>query len=228
MIHMRILVAEDKPRMARLLRRALTGEGYSVSVACDGDQALALALADGHDVIVLDVMLPGRDGFEVIRELRAARRSTPTIMLTARDAMADVVRGLDLGADDYLTKPFALDVLLARIRALYRRNPVTYPPELQFEDLRLSSSTHELQRGGRAVSLTRTEYALLETLMRRAGSVVPKEVLLEAAWDSDDYVTDNTLYVFLSALRSHIAAPGEKQLLHTVRGIGYTLRADAT
>ncbi|HTP89183.1 MAG TPA: response regulator transcription factor [Bryobacteraceae bacterium] len=223
---MRVLVAEDKPRMARFLRRALTSEGNLVTVASDGDEALALALADSVDVLVLDVMLPRRDGFEVIRELRAAGLSTPTIMLTARDAICDIVRGLDLGADDYLTKPFALEVLLARVRALHRRNPVTYPPDLKFEDLRLRTNSLELIRGERMVGLTRTEYALLETLMRRAGSVVPKQTLVEAAWDSDSEVADNTLHVFISALRSHIAMPGEKQLLHTVRGIGYTLRAD--
>ena len=223
---MRVLVAEDKPRMARFLQRALTSEGHSVTLAFDGEEALALGLTERLDVIVLDVMLPRRDGFEVIRRLRAAHCHTPTLMLTARDAMEDVVQGLDLGADDYMTKPFSLDVLLARIRALHRRNPVAYPPELEFEDLRLKASTHELQRGDRVVSLTRTEYALLETLMRRAGSVVPKEVLASAAWDGEAGVTDNTLYVFIRALRSHIAAAGERQLLHTVRGIGYTLRAD--
>ncbi len=212
--------------MARILERALDSEGYSVTLASDGDQALALGLADGLDVIVLDVMLSRRDGFEVIRHLRAANRNTPTIMVSASDSMADVVRGLDLGADDYLTKPFELDVLLARIRALHRRNPVTYPPDLQFEDLRLNARTHELQRGPRVAALTRTEYALLETLMRRAGSIVPKNVLVEAGWGIDSDVSDNTLYVFIRALRGRIAADGERQLLHTVRGIGYSLRTD--
>ncbi len=223
---MRVLVAEDKPRMARLLQRTLESEGYSVDLAFDGDQALALSLTGGLDVIVLDVMLPRRDGFEVIRQLRAAKRNTPTIMVTARDAMSDVVRGLDLGADDYLTKPFSLEVFLARIRALHRRNPVSYAPDLQFEDLRLKPRSHELQRGDRAVALTRTEYTLLETLMRRAGSIVPKEVLLETAWHSDAEASDSTLYVFMRALRSRIAELSERQFLHTVRGVGYTLRAD--
>jgi len=223
---MRVLVAEDKPRTARVLVRAIERDGHSVALACNGDQALAMGLCEGLDVIVLGVMLPGRNGFEVIRHLRAANRNTPTILVSAGDSMADVVRGLDLGADDYLAEPFAPEVLLARMRALHRRNPVTYPPDLEFEDLRLKARTHELQRGPRAVALTRTEYALLETLMRRAGSIVPKNVLAEAGWGGDGGVNDATLYVFIRALRARIAVGEERQLLHTVRGIGYTLRAE--
>ena len=212
--------------MARALVRAIERDGHSVALASDGEQALAMGLCDGLDVIVLGVMLPRRDGFEVIRHLRAANRNTPTMMVTARDSTADVVRGLDLGADDCLSEPFAVEVLLARIRALHRRNPVTYPPDLAFEDLRLRARTHELQRGSRIVALTRTEYALLETLMRRAGSIVPKHVLTEAGWGGDTDVNDATLYVFIRALRVRIAVEGERQYLHTVRGIGYTLRSD--
>jgi DNA-binding response OmpR family regulator len=224
---MRVLVAEDKPRMARLLQRALQSEGYSVTLAFDGEQALDMGLAGGLDVLVLDVMLPRRDGFDVIRTLRAAKMNIPTIMVTARDAMCDIVRGLDLGADDYLTKPFALDVLLARVRALSRRGPATYPDDLQVEDLRLKSRTHELQRGSRVASLTRTEYALMEILMRRAGCIVPREVLTEAGWGGDADVGESTLYVFIRALRAKIAQGGEQQLLHTARGVGYTLRVEA-
>jgi len=174
-------------------------------------------------MIVLDVMLPRMDGFTVIKTLRADRLTTPTIMVTARDAMADVVRGLDSGADDYLTKPFALDVLFARIRALSRRGPVAYPTDLEFEDLKLNSRTHELQRGGRTIPLTRTEFALLEILMRRAGSIVPHDALTEAGWGLGADVNDSTLYVFIRALRAKIAGAGESQLLHTARGVGYTL-----
>src|SRR5215471_5090502 len=159
---MRVLVAEDKPRMARFLQRALQGDGYAVELAFDGEQALSRGLSGGLDLMVLDVMLPRRDGFEVIRSLRAAKQAIPTIMLTARDAMSDIVRGLDSGADDYLTKPFALDVLLARVRALARRGPVAYPDDLKYADLSLDRRSHELQRGSRRVALTRTEYALLE------------------------------------------------------------------
>jgi DNA-binding response OmpR family regulator len=223
---MRVLVAEDKLRMAHFLQRALQSEGYSVELAFDGEQALSRGLSGGLDLMVLDVMLPRRDGFDVIRNLRLAKQTLPTIMLSARDAMSDIVRGLDSGADDYLTKPFALDVLLARVRALTRRGPATYPSDLRFEDLVLSSRTHELQRGERVVSLTRTEYALLETLIRRAGCIVPREVLVEAGWGGGAEVSDGTLYVFIRGLRAKIAAPGEKQLLHTARGVGYTLRSE--
>ena len=222
------MVAEDKPRVARALVRAIERDGHSVALASDGEQALAMGMCDGLDVIVLGVMLPRRDGFEVIRHLRAANRNTPTMMVTARDSTADMVRGLDLGADDCLAEPFAVEVLLARIRALHRRNPITYPPDLEFEDLRLKARTHELQRGSRIVALTRTEHSLLETLMRRAGSIVPKNVLAEAGWGSDADVNDASLYVFIRALRVRIAVEGERQYLHTIRGIGYTLRSDET
>jgi DNA-binding response OmpR family regulator len=210
--------------MARLLQRTLQNEGYSVAMAFDGEEALNIGMLGGLDVIVLDVMLPGRDGFDVIRNLRAAKSMVPTIMVTARDAMSDVVRGLDSGADDYLTKPFALDVLLARIRALSRRGPAAYPAELQFQDLVLNSRTHELQRGDRVLPLTRTEYGILEVMIRRAGCVVPRDVLVEAGWGGGAEVSDNTLYVFIRSLRNTIG--GEPQLLHTVRGVGYSLRAE--
>ena len=212
--------------MAGVLRRALQREGYVVSVAGDGEQALNMGLLGGLDILVLDVMMPRLDGFDVVRHLRAAKQMTPAILVTARDSMSDIVRGLDSGADDYLTKPFPLDVLLARMRALSRRGPATYPDDLQFEDLVLNRRTHELERGGRRVPLTRTEYLLLEVLMRRAGSIAPREVLAEAGWGGAD-VNDSTMYVFIRALRAKVAAPGERQLLHTVRGIGYTLRTEA-
>ena len=224
---MRVLVAEDKPRMARFLQRSLQSEGYTVELAFDGEQALSMGLSGGVDLMVLDCMLPRRDGFDVIRNLRAAKQMLPTIMVSARDTMSDIVLGLDSGADDYLTKPFALDVLLARVRALTRRGPAAYPLDLQFEDLVLNSRTHELRRGLRTASLTRTEYALLETLMRRAGCIVPRDVLVEAGWGGGAEVGDGTLYVFIRSLRSKIASPGERQLLHTARGVGYTLRTVA-
>jgi DNA-binding response OmpR family regulator len=213
--------------MARFLQRALHSEGYAVELAFDGEQALCKGLSGGLDLLILDVMLPRRDGFDVIRNLRAAKQMLPTIMVTARDAMSDIVRGLDLGADDYLTKPFALDVLLARVRALTRRGPAAYPLDLQFRDLSLSTRTHELRRGERSASLTRTEYALLEALMRRAGGIVPRDALVEAGWGGGAEVSDGTLYVFIRSLRAKIAAGAEHQLLHTARGVGYTLRADA-
>lgn len=213
--------------MARLLQRAFQSEGYAVSLAFDGDQALAMGMAGGLDVMVLDVMLPRRDGFDVIQNLRAAKQTVPTIMVTARDAMSDVVRGLDAGADDYLTKPFALDVLLARVRALSRRGPANYPADLRFEDLSLDRRTHELRRGSRVASLTRIEYMLLETLMRRASCIVPRDALVEAGWGGGAEVSDGTLYVFIRSLRVKVAQAGELQFLHTARGIGYTMRTEA-
>jgi DNA-binding response OmpR family regulator len=222
---MRVLVVEDRPRMARLFERALLSEGHSVVLAFDGEQALTYGRSPDLDVILLDVMLPVMDGFAVIRKLRAEQLTTPTIMVTARDAMTDVVRGLDLGADDYLTKPFSLDVLLARIRAVSRRGPAMQPSDLGFQDLKLNHRTRELIRKGRTAPLTRTEFALLEKLIRNAGSIVPRDVLVEAGWGIGAEVNDSTLYVFVRALRHKIAIEGEAQLLHTARGIGYTLRA---
>lgn len=225
---MRVLVAEDKPRMAKLLERALFREGHSVLLAFDGQQALELGRDPEVDVILLDVMLPLVDGFTVIQTLRAEKRNTPTIIVSARDAMQDIVRGLDLGADDYLTKPFSLDVLLARIRAVSRRNPVSAPVNLKFDGLVLHVASHELERGKRKVPLTRTEFALLEVLMRRSGAIVTRDVLVDAGWGLGSDVNDSTLYVFIRSLRNKIAAEGEEQLLHTVRGIGYTLRSRAS
>jgi DNA-binding response OmpR family regulator len=225
---MRVLVAEDRPRLAGLLKRALQREGYEVALAMDGEQALNMGMMGGLDVLVLDVMLPYRDGFDVIRNLRAAKQMTPALMVTARDTMADIVRGLDLGADDYLTKPFSLEVLLARVRALSRRGPVTCPDDMRFKDLVLHRKTHELERGERRTPLTRTEFELVETLMRRSGNIVPRDVLAEAGWGSDADVSDSTIYVFMRSLRSKITQPGEQQLLHTVRGVGYTLRAEVS
>ena len=222
---MRILVVEDKRSMADLLRRALELEGYSVLLAYDGEEALKLNKSTEIDLIILDVMLPRMDGFEVVRRLREAKSRTPTIILSARDAMADIVHGLDCGADDYLTKPFELDVLLARVRAAARRGPVAQPADLQFEDLTLNPRTYEVKRGSRIESLTRTEYALLETLVRRARMVVPREVLIEEGWGMDAEVSGASLYVLIRSLRAKITHPGEPELLHTVRGVGYSLRS---
>jgi DNA-binding response OmpR family regulator len=213
--------------MAALIQRALQREGYSVSLSYDGRQALAMGMLGGFDVLLLDVMLPHLDGFDVVRSLRAAKQMTPVIMVSARDTMADIVQGLDAGADDYLTKPFPLDILLARVRALARRGPVLSPDDLEFADLRLDRRSHELYRGERRETLTRTEFALLETLMRRSGSIVPRGVLAEAGWGGEaDTVSDSTIYVFMRALRAKITHPGERQLLHTARGVGYTLKAE--
>ena len=224
---MRVLVVEDRPRMARLLERALRSEGHSVTLAFDGEQAIACGRSQSLDVILLDVTLPIMDGFAVLRSLRSDQLTTPVIMITARDSMADIIRGLDLGADDYLTKPFVLDVLLARIRAVSRRGPAMLPDKLEFADLKLNKRTYELLRRERVVQLTRTEFALLEKLIRNAGLIVTKDALVEAGWGVGVDVNESSLYVFVRALRNKIAIDGEAQLLHTARGVGYTLRVTA-
>jgi two-component system response regulator MprA len=185
---------------------------------------LKLGLAADVQVILLDIMLPGLDGLSVLRRLREARLNTPVIIVSARDAGPDIVQGLDFGADDYLTKPFELDILLARVRAVARRASASPPADLAFQDLRINPATYQLQRGERTASLTRTEYALLETLIRRAGMVVPREVLIEQGWGTESDVSDANLYFFVRALRSKITQPGEPELLHTVRGVGYSIR----
>ena len=221
---MQILVVEDRPRMARLLDRALRRDGHTVTLALDGEQAVEYGRSPHLDVILLDVTLPVIDGFTVLSTLRTERFTTPTIMLTARDSMEDIVRGLDLGADDYLTKPFSLANLLARIRAVSRRRPVIQTERLEFRDLALDRATHQLCRLGRSMPLSRIEFALMEKLLRNAGMVVTKDVLVEAAWGLGADVSDTSLYVYMRALRNKIASDGEKQLLHTIRGVGYTLR----
>jgi len=221
---MQILVVEDRPRMARLLDRALRREGHTVTLAFDGEQAVDYGRSPDLDVILLDVSLPVTDGFTVLQRLRAERFSTPTIMVTARDSMQDIVRGLDLGADDYLTKPFALDNLLARIRAVSRRRAAIETDRLEFQDLTLDRKTHQIYRMGRTEMLTRIEFALLEKLIRNAGLIVSKDMLVEAGWGLGAGVSDGSLYVFVRALRNKISAEGEPQLLHTIRGVGYSLR----
>jgi len=225
-MYTRVLVAEDKLKTADLMRRALEGDGHSVLLAYDGDRALTLGKMTGIDVILLDVMLPRLDGLTVLRKLREARLRTAVIIVSARDALPDVVHGLDAGADDYLTKPFELENLLARVRAVGRRAPAAQTAELKFQDLTLKPSSYEMQRGERTVALTRTECALLETLMWRAGTVVPRDVLLEEGWGMESDPSGANLYVFIRSLRSKITQPGETELLHTVRGVGYSLRSE--
>lgn len=223
---MRVLIVEDKCALASHLGRALEGEGYRVTLAYDGEEALRLGKTDAYEVMLLDVTLPRMDGLAVIRKLRESRIRTQAIIVSARDSMQDVIHGLDAGADDYLTKPFALNVLLARVRAAARRAPLHAPQTLVFEDLTLRPHQFELQRGARIAALTRTECALLGVLLRRAPAVVPHAVLIDEGWNSDADVSSDSLYVFVRALRSKITHPGEMELLHTVRGVGYTLRRE--
>jgi DNA-binding response OmpR family regulator len=223
---MQVLVVEDERRMADLLRQGLEEEGHSVVVAGDGNEGLAVAESRAFDAILLDVMLPGMDGFSMARKLRASRNQTPILMLTARDTEAEMVAGLDLGADDYLVKPFSFEVLLARLRAVSRRGPIPQPVRLQVEDLTLDPASREVTRAGRRVPLTRTEYGLLELLLRSAGRVVTRDNLIEAVWGYDSEVRSNTLDAFIRLLRDKVDVPGALKLIHTVRGVGYCLRRE--
>ncbi|MEO8025431.1 MAG: response regulator transcription factor [Bryobacteraceae bacterium] len=222
---MRILVVEDEHRMADLLRQGLTEEGHCVTVASDGRDGLSLAESGSFDLLVLDVMLPGVDGLTITRRLRAQKNQTPVLMLTARDATGDIVNGLNLGADDYLTKPFSFEVLFARVRAVGRRGPIPQAVCLETGDLTLHQGTRRVARAGREIALTRTEYAILELLMRNAGRVLSRDVLIEAVWGGED-IESNTLDAFVRLLRQKVEAPGEPKLLHTARGVGYVLRAE--
>ncbi len=221
---MQILVVEDERRMADLLRRGFEEEGHAVVVSGRGPEALSIAQTRTFDAIVLDIMLPGMSGMDVARRLRESHVQTPILMLTARDGIDDVVRGLDHGADDYVTKPFSFEILLARIRALARRSPLPNSPKLHIGDLTLDTGTREATRRKRKIGLTRTEYTLLELLMRRPGRVVEREQIMEALWGYDASVESNTLDVFIRLLRSKIEQPGETRLIHTVRGVGYVMK----
>jgi two-component system, OmpR family, response regulator len=222
----RVLVVEDDVRMAAAIRRGLRYEGLVVDVAGDGEQALRTVGANDYDAIVLDVMLPGIDGFETCRRLRVAGIWVPVLMLTARDAVEDRVRGLDGGADDYLTKPFSLAELTARLRALARRGPVERPTILEVGDLRLDPATREVWRGEAEIHLSAREFALLETLMRRPSVVFTQTQLLESAWDLGYEQRSNVVEVYIRYLREKIDRPFDVHSIETVRGAGYRLRKD--
>lgn len=221
---MQILIVEDEKKMAAVLKQGLEAENHRVTLAYDGRSGLDLAETTEFDVVVLDLMLPVIDGFEVARRLRSGRNHTPILMLTARDAVPDIVKGLDLGADDYLTKPFSFDVFLARLRSVARRGSAPRPTVLQVDDLVLDPASHQVTRGEREVHLSPTEFRLLELLMRRSGRVVPRDAIVEAVWDFDHDVEENTLDTFIRLLRSKIDREHDRKLIQTVRGIGYTIR----
>ena len=223
----RILYVEDDPRMRALVQRGLTEQGHAVDVAGGGPVGLELAHASRYDVIVLDVMLPGLSGIEVVRGLRSERDRTPVLMLTARDAVSDIVAGLDAGADDYLAKPFAFNVLLARLRALGRRGPVVHGVRLTVADLALDSATHQVTRASVPLTLMRTEFQLLECLMRQAGRVVTREALMNSIWGPGRDVESNTLDAFVKSLRQKLDRGDRPRLIQTVRGVGYSLREEA-
>ena len=223
---MRILVVEDERRMAELLRQGLSEDGHIVTGAVDGRGGLALAESGGFDLLILDVMLPGCTGFDIAQQLRSGGDRTPILMLTARDAPRDVVNGLDLGADDYITKPFSFEILLARIRALGRRGPIAHPVVLRFAGISLHLGTREVRRGGRKIDLTRTEYAILELLMRNADRVSTREALIECVWGADPNIENNTLDAFVRLLRAKVEPADEPRVIRTIRCVGYCLRQE--
>ncbi len=223
---MRVLIVEDETKLAALLRRGLAEEGHSADVAAKGEDALWMARATAYDAIVLDLMLPGVDGVEVCRRLRAASVWAPVLMLTARDSVEDRVAGLDAGADDYLTKPFAFAEVLARLRALARRGAVERPTVLAVGDLELDPATRRARRGGTEIALSTKEFGLLEAFMRRPGRVLTRFELLEHAWDYDYENRSNVVDVYVRYLREKIDRPFGRASLETVRGAGYRLRED--
>lgn len=230
---MKILVVDDDPAVRESLRRSLIFNGYAVVLAADGEEALDKVHSERPDMAILDVMMPKLDGLEVCRELRSQGDDIPILLLTARDSVSERVAGLDAGADDYLTKPFALEELLARTRSLVRRaaRPASVDTQqteiLKFEDLELDPATRDVTRGGRQISLTRTEFALLELLLRNPRKVLSRTTILEDVWGYDFPTSGNALEVYIGYLRRKTEADGEPRLIQTVRGVGYVLRETA-
>jgi two-component system OmpR family response regulator len=223
----RVLIVEDQPKLAALLARGLREEGHAADIAERGEDAAWMALAARYDVIVLDIMLPGIDGLETCRQLRLREVWTPVLMLTARDAVGDRVIGLDAGADDYLTKPFSFEELLARLRALHRRSPAERPVTVEVGELRLDPAAHRAWRGETELDLSAKEFALLELLMRRPGNVLSRGQLLEGAWDMAYERRSNIVDVYIRHLREKIDRPFGSDTIETVRGVGYRLKEHA-
>jgi heavy metal response regulator len=223
---MRILLAEDQLRTAEYVKRGLTEVGYAVDLASDGEEALWLSENNPYDVIILDVMMPGRDGFSVVRQLRRMNIGIPVIFLTARSEVADRVKGLDAGGDDYLVKPFSISELLARVRALLRRRRPDATTSVRIADLELDLLSHEARRGNVQISLSNREFALLEFLMVSSPKPVSKTAIVEHVWDQNFDSQTNVVNVYVKYLRSKIELPGLKPLIHTVRGIGFVLREE--
>ncbi|MBA2393214.1 MAG: response regulator transcription factor [Ktedonobacteraceae bacterium] len=219
-----ILVVDDDPRITDLLRRILAYEGYSVAIAATGNAALTRTLERAPDLIILDVMLPGIDGLEVARRLRAAGDNVPILMLTARDAIKDRVKGLETGADDYLVKPFANEELLARVKAMLRRNLAERQEVLRYADVELDTGTRVAHRGGREIELSPTEYELLSLFLRRPRQVLTRDIILDRVWGMDFEGSSNVMEVYVGYLRTKLEAEGEPRLIHTVRGVGYVFK----
>ena len=222
----RILIVDDDPAITNVLRRGLAYEGYAVEAAASGTEALDRLREATPDAVILDVMLPGLDGFEVLRRIRATDRQMPILMLTAKDTSADQVAGLEHGADDYVVKPFQFEVLLARIRALLRRREAESPEVLRFADLTLDTGARRAQRGAREIDLTSTEYDLLRQLLEHPRRVLAKEFLMDRVWGYDFGGNANVVEVYVRQLRQKLESGGEPRLIHTLRGAGYVLRED--
>jgi heavy metal response regulator len=223
----RILVVEDDRKVARFVRQGLCEEGHAVEIASDGAEALDFVLTEpAYDLIILDVMLPGQDGFGVLKTLRAHKVAVPVLILTARDSVPDRVAGLDLGADDYLTKPFAFEEFLARVRALLRRRDVARAPVLTIDDLVVDPATRRVTRGARRIELTARQYALLEYFLRNAGRVLSRPMIAQHVWGLGFDAESNVIDVYVGYLRRKIDRDRERRLLHTVRGAGYVLQVE--
>ncbi|MBI3267836.1 MAG: heavy metal response regulator transcription factor [Planctomycetes bacterium] len=220
---MKILVVEDERKAAAYLRKGLVENGFVVDVAADGEDGLHLARTEAYDLLIMDVLLPGRDGWSVLAELRAAGRQTPVLFLTARDAVQDRVKGLELGADDYLVKPYAFSELLARVRSILRRGPARHAECLRVAELEIDHVRHRATRAGARLELTPKEFALLSLLARRPGEVLSRTVIAEQVWDMNFDSGTNVVDVHVRRLRSKVDDPFEKKLIHTVRGVGYVL-----
>lgn len=222
---MRILVIEDEKKVASFIQRGLEAEHYQVDVAYDGEAGLLQVFDNDYDALILDVMLPKRDGLSILRDMRTRKLTTPVLMLTARDTISDKVTGLDQGADDYLTKPFAFEELLARLRALLRRGASSPSPDLTLADLRLDLVTHQVTRAGKRVDLTAKEFALLEFFLRQPGRVLSRALIAQHVWGVNFDTFTNVIDVYVNYLRKKIDADFEPKLLHTVRGVGYVMKA---
>jgi heavy metal response regulator len=223
---MRLLVVEDEPKVASFIKKGLAEEGYAVDVAADGEEGLALGLARVHDLIVLDIRLPKMDGLRVLQALRQDHVTAPVLLLTVRATIEDKVLGLDAGADDYLTKPFAFQELVARVRALLRRRAEAEPAVLCIDDLRLDPARRSVTRGGEKIDLTPREFALLDYFMRNPGRVLTRTMIAEHVWDYSFDTSTNVIDVYINYLRKKIDSGREPKLLHTMRGVGYVLKAD--
>ena len=224
----RILLVEDEPRLAELIRRGLTAEGFVVQVTGDGRAGFEEALGGGFDVLIVDIMLPSMSGYDIVRELRKSEVWTPVLMLSAKDGEYDLADAFDLGADDYLIKPFSFVVLIARLRALLRRGAPARPPVLRVDDLELDPARHQVSRSGVSLELTPREFGVLEFLMRHAGTVVTKQEILQSVWDVHYEGDDNIVEVYVGYLRRKVDVPFDTQSIHTIRGVGYRMSSGGT